>query len=198
MIMRRVGKGKWLKGEIHMKYNIIGKNIEVTNALESAVVEKLEKLDKYFNDSVEAQVTLIVEKLSHIIEITIPFNGSVLRAEVEGKNMYNIIDDAVAVIEKQVNKFKNKLKDKHRNGVSQFTSDFLREEVEEDDEHEIKIDRKKKFAIKPMDAEEAVLQMELVGHNFFVYLDADTEEVNVVYKRKNGTYGLIEPVLDEE
>ena len=150
-----------------MKYNIIGKNIELTEALENAVVEKLEKLDKYFNDS-------------------------------EGKNMYNIMDDAVDVIEKQVNKFKNKLRSKHRNGISQFTPDFLREEVEESKDQEIKIDRKKKFAIKPMDAEEAVLQMELVGHNFFVYLDADTEEVNVVYKRKNGTYGLIEPVLDEE
>ncbi len=181
-----------------MKYNIIGKNIEVTEALESAVVEKLEKLDKYFNDSVEAQVTLIVEKLSHIIEITIPFNGTVLRAEVEGRNMYNIMDDAVAVIEKQVNKFKHKLKNKHRNGISQFTPDFLREEVEDSNGAELKIDRKKKFAIKPMDAEEAVLQMELVGHNFFVYLDAETEEVNVVYKRKNGTYGLIEPALDEE
>ena len=180
-----------------MKYNIIGKNIELTEALEKAVVEKLEKLDKYFNDSVEAQVTLIVEKLSHIIEITIPFNGSVLRAEVEGKNMYNIMDDAVAIIEKQVNKFKNKLRSKHRNDVSQFAASFLNEAPEEN-EQAIKIDRKKKFAIKPMDAEEAVLQMELVGHNFFVYLDAETEDVNVVYKRKNGTYGLIEPILDEE
>lgn len=181
-----------------MKYNIIGKNIELTEALENAVIEKLGKLDKYFNDSVEAQVTLIVEKFSHIIEITIPFNGSVLRAEVEGRNMYNIMDDAVAVIEKQVNKFKNKLRSKHRNvGISQFTPGFLSEK-EQDDEDAIKIDRKKKFAIKPMDAEEAVLQMELVGHNFFVYLDAETEDVNVVYKRKNGTYGLIEPVLDEE
>ena len=87
-----------------MKYNINGKNIELTAALENAVREKIEKLDKYFNDSVNAQITLSVEKLSHIIEITIPFNGSVLRAEVEGKNMYNIMDDAVAVIEKQVNK----------------------------------------------------------------------------------------------
>ncbi len=178
-----------------MKYNISGKNIEVTAALENAVVEKLEKLNKYFNDDVEAQVTLIVEKLIHVIEITIPFHGSVLRAEVEGKNMYNIIDDAVAVIEKQVNKFKNKLRDRHRNNsTGSFTPGFLHQASAEDDV--IKIDRRKKFAIKPMDAEEAVMQMELVGHNFFVYLDADTEEVNVVYKRKNGTYGLIEPTLD--
>jgi putative sigma-54 modulation protein len=185
----------WLKGEMDMKYNISGKNIELTVALENAVIEKLTKLDKYFNDSVEVNVTLIVEKLVHVIEITIPFNGSVLRAEVEGKNMYNIIDDAVAVIEKQVNKFKNKLRSKHRNNSTlSFTPAFMNQTNENDEA--IKIDRRKKFAIKPMDAEEAVMQMELVGHNFFVYLDADTEEVNVVYKRRNGTYGLIEPTLD--
>ncbi|WP_069999841.1 ribosome hibernation-promoting factor, HPF/YfiA family [Cellulosilyticum sp. I15G10I2] len=177
-----------------MKHNITGKNIDLTAALENAVVEKLNKLDKYFSDNVEAQVTLIVEKLSHVIEITIPFNGSVLRAEVEGKNMYNIIDDAVAIIEKQVNKFKNKLRSKHRNNAPSFTPAFMH--LTDEAEDAIKIDKRKKFAIKPMDAEEAVMQMELVGHNFFVYLDADTEEVNVVYKRRNGTYGLIEPTLD--
>ena len=177
-----------------MKYNINGKNIELTVALENAVKEKIVKLDKYFNDSVIAQVTLSVEKLSHIIEITIPFNGSVLRAEVEGRNMYNIMDDAVAVIEKQVNKYKNRLRDRHRNTSSEFLPAFF--ETEEEDDVTLKIAKTKKFAVKPMNAEEAVLQMELVGHNFFVYLDADTEEVNVVYKRKNGTYGLIEPVLE--
>lgn len=183
-----------------MRYNVIGKNIEVTPALQNAVEESLKKLDKYFNDRVEAQVTLIVEKLDHVVEITIPFNGSVLRAEVIGKNMYNIMDDGVAIIEKQVNKFKNKLRSKHRStSTSEFTTSFMGEETDgANEENLLKIDRKKKFAIKPMDAEEAVLQMELVGHNFFVYLDADTEEVNVVYKRKNGTYGLIEPALDEE
>ena len=180
-----------------MKYNISGKNIELTPALENAVQEKIVKLDKYFNDSVTAQITLSVEKLSHIIEVTIPFNGSTLRAEVEGKNMYNIMDDAVSVIEKQVNKFKNKLRDKHRTvGINQLAADFLEEAC--GDEEVIKIDKTKKFAIKPMNSEEAVLQMELVGHNFFVFFDSETEDVNVVYKRKNGTYGLIEPVFDEE
>lgn len=178
-----------------MKYNISGKNIELTAALENAVEEKLAKLDKYFNDDVEVQVTLIVEKLIHVIEITIPFQGTVLRAEVEGKNMYNIIDDAIAVIEKQVNKFRNKLRDRQRNNhTPSFTPAFMHQTDEADDT--IKIDKRKKFAIKPMDSEEAVMQMELVGHNFFVYLDADTEEVNVVYKRKNGTYGLIEPTFN--
>ncbi len=173
-----------------MKYNINGKNIELTAALEGAVDEKIVKLNKYFNDSVVAQITLSVEKLSHIIEITIPFNGSVLRAEVEGKNMYNIIDDAVSVIEKQINKYKSRLRDRHRNASDDLMPAFFTDV--EADEAEIKIEKTKKFHIKPMSAEEAVLQMELVGHNFFVYQDGETEEVNVVYKRKNGTYGLIE------
>lgn len=179
-----------------MKYNISGKNIELTTALESAIGEKLIKLDKYFDDNVIAQVTLSVEKLSHIIEITIPFNSSVFRAEVEGKNMYSIIDDAVATIEKQINKFKNKLRAK-KYREQEFAASFLEDTDEEDSKEEvIRINKTKKFAIKPMDAEEAVLQMELVGHNFFVYLDSETEEVNVVYKRKNGSYGLIEPTLN--
>lgn len=182
-----------------MKYNITGKNIEVTDALNYAVGEKIVKLDKYFNDNVMAQVTLSVEKRKHIIEVTIPFNGSVLRAEVSGDNMYGIIDDAVATIEKQVNKFKSKIKVKNRGeGIGHLAADFLNEADDDFDENEIKIDKTKRFAIKPMNAEEAVMQMELVGHNFFVYFDSDTEDICVVYKRKNGTYGLIEPVFDED
>lgn len=179
-----------------MKYNIIGRNIEVTKGLENAVEDKLHKLNKYFNDQTEVQVMLSVEKLRHIIEITIPFNGQILRGEVEGKDMYAIIDDAVAIIEKQIVRFKNKLRRKHRSGgsLAGLTESFA--QIDTDEEETLQIDRKKKFAIKPMDAEEAIMQMELVGHNFFVYRDAHTEEVNVVYKRKNGTYGLIEPIID--
>lgn len=179
-----------------MKYNIVGRNIEVTKALENAILDKSKKLDKYFNENTPIQVTLSVEKQRHIIEIMIPFNGHSLRAEVDGKDMYALIDDAVAIIEKQVNKFKSKFRNKYRNTTTTgFTQAFLNE-VEEEEDVCLKIDRKKKFAIKPMDTEEAVMQMELLGHNFFVYLDATTEEVNVVYKRKNGTYGLIEPTFD--
>ncbi len=177
-----------------MKNIILGKNIEVTEALATIVTERLHKLDKYFNPDTEVQVTLSVENISHVIEITIPFNGQVLRAEMQGKDMYSIIDDAVAIIERQVVRFKNRLR-RHRNTAQPvFTADFMNQMNEEEDEA-IQIQRKKRFAVKPMDAEEAVLQMEMVGHNFFVYLDADTEEVHVVYKRKNGTYGLIEPTV---
>lgn len=179
-----------------MKYNIIARNIELTKGLENAILEKVVKLDKYFGEAAQAQVTLSVEKQRHIIEITIPFNGQILRAEVESDNMYAIMDDAVDIIEKQVTRFKNKLRTKHRNTPMSTLNPYFINEISEDEEDvSLQIDRKKKFAIKPMDTEEAVMQMELIGHNFFVYLDAHTEEVNVVYKRKNGTYGLIEPSL---
>lgn len=177
-----------------MKYNIIGKNIEVTKGLEYAVVDKLQKLDKYFNDNTEAQVMLSVEKQRHIIEITIPFNSQILRAEMDGKDMYAIIDDTVAIIEKQVVRFKDKLRRRSRGTVTHgFNQDFM--DLDYEAEETLKIDRRKQFPIKPMDVEEAIMQMELVGHTFFVYRDAHTEEVNVVYKRKNGTYGLIEPII---
>ncbi len=177
-----------------MKYKITGRNIEVTEALEDAIVNKIKKLDKYFGDNIEVYASLSVIKQDHILEITIPFNGTILRAEVNGKDMYSNIDDAVAIIEKQVNKFKNRLRSKRHSGPQLFNQTFI-EQASEKDDFELKIDRKKKFAIKPMDAEEAVMQMELLGHSFYVYLNSDTEEVNVVYRRKNGTYGLIEPTL---
>lgn len=178
-----------------MQYIISGKNIELTDALEDTMVKQMGKLDKYFLPSAEAQITFSVEKLRHIIEITIPFNGRILRAEVEGKDMYAIMDDAVAIIEKQLNKYKNKIQDKSRStSHAVFAEEFMQPTKVE--EPSLKIKKTKRFAIKPMSAEEAVLQMELVGHNFYVYLDENLEDVNVVYKRKNGSYGLIEPTLD--
>lgn len=178
-----------------MKYNIIGRNVDLTEALNTAIHNSCEKLEKYFNENTEATITLSVEKQRHIMEITIPFNSQVLRAETEGDNMYKIIDTGIDTIEKQILRFKNKLRTKNRNNTdNNFTSVFLSgDEVEADDS--LKIERRKKFAIKPMNSEEAVLQMELIGHNFYVYLDAETEEVNVVYKRRNNSYGLIEPQL---
>lgn len=185
-----------MKGDGCMQYIISGRNIELTEALETKMIKHMKKLDKYFLPSAEAQITFSVEKLRHIIEITIPFNGRILRAEVEGKDMYAIMDDAVAIIEKQLIKYKGRIQDRNRTAKQAiFAEEFMRP-VEEEKEPSLKIKKTKRFAIKPMSAEEAVLQMELLGHNFFVYLDANMEDVNVVYKRKNGSYGLIEPVLD--
>lgn len=179
-----------------MNYNVVTRNTELTKGMEEAIKNATSKLDKYFNQDTLIQLTITVEKQSQVVEIAINFNGQVLRAEVEGDNMYKIIDDAVDTLERQILRFKTKLRNKSRQTeVGPFSRDFLNIN-EEDTDDGITIKRKKKFAIKPMSAEEAVMQMELVDHAFYVYLDADTEEVNVVYKRKNNSYGLIEPIFD--
>lgn len=174
-----------------MKITVSGKNIDVTNALRNAVEKKLLKLDKYFNPDVEAHATLSVQKNRKIIEVTIPFNGVILRGEEANDDMYASIDLVEEKLEKQIRKQKTKIERRtHGDALKyQFIPDT--EKVEEDVEPAIV--RTKKFAMKPMSAEEAVLQMELLGHSFYVYASADDGEVNVVYKRKDGNYGLIEP-----
>ncbi len=173
-----------------MNLVISGKNIDITEGLRSAVEEKIGKLERYFNDSTEVHVTLSTEKSRQKIEVTIPMKGSIIRAEETSSDMYVSIDLVEEVIERQLRKYKNKLIDKEQT-VAQLSRTFIEEESY--DEEDIKIIRSKKFAMKPMDPEEACVQMELLGHNFFVFRNADTEEVNVVYKRKGSTYGLIEP-----
>lgn len=173
-----------------MNYRISGKNIEVTEGLRTAVQDKLNKLEKYFTDETEVQVTFSVEKDRQKIEVTIPVKGNVIRAEQVSDDMYVSIDLVEEVIERQVNRYKKKLVDQKQNAAF-FQKDFIEED--DADEEEIRIIRSKRFAVKPMDAEEACIQMELLGHNFFVFRNAETDEVNVVYKRKGNTYGLIEP-----
>jgi len=175
-----------------MKITVSGKNIDVTDALRDSVIRKISKLDKYFNPEVEAQVTLSVQRNRHIIEVTIPFDGVILRGEESTDDMYASIDMVLDKLEKQIIKHKTRLERKLR--VNSFkVADTSPREIEDEDElYNPLIVRTKKFAIKPMPVDEAVLQMDLLGHNFFVFLNAETEEVNVVYKRKDGRYGLIE------
>ena len=173
-----------------MRYIMYGKNIEVTEGLRTAVEEKFGKLSRYFTEDTEIHVTFSVEKDLQKIEVTIPMKGNIVRAEEESEDMYASIDMVEDTIERQLRKFKNKLVDKKQNAVS-LSQAFLAEDAEEEDE--VKIVRTKRFAVKPMDVEEACIQMELLGHNFFVFRNAETDEVNVVYKRKGNTYGLIEP-----
>lgn len=173
-----------------MKYVISGKNIDVTEGLRNAVEEKIGKLEKYFTPETEVHVTLSVEKERQKIEVTIPVKGSVIRSEQVSNDMYVSIDLVEEIIERQLKKYKNKILDRHQN------TDFFKQEfIEKDyvDESEIQIVRSKRFDIKPMYAEDACIQMELTGHNFFVFVNAETDQVNVVYKRKGNTYGLIEP-----
>ena len=173
-----------------MKYIISGKNIEVTDGLRSAVYEKLDRLEKYFNEDTEVLVTFSVEKDRQKMEVTIPIKGNIIRAEQVSDDMYVSIDLVTEVIERQIARHKKKLVDQAQS-ASYFQKSFIEEDIPDDDE--ISIIRTKKFAVKPMDPEEACVQMDLLGHNFFVFRNSETDEVNVVYKRKGNTYGLIEP-----
>ena len=177
-----------------MRFTITGRNIEVTQGLREAVEDKLGKLDRFFAPATEAVVRLSVQKDIQKIEVTIPVKGHIIRAEESSSDMYVSIDLVEEILERQLKKYKNKLIDKKQSAPS-FSEAFLQEDASA--EEEIKIVKSKKFAVKPMDPEEACVQMELLGHNFYVFLNADTEEVNVVYKRKGGTYGLIEPDFSE-
>lgn len=175
-----------------MRYTISGKNIEVTESLRKAVQDKIGKLERYFDSDTEIYVTLAVEKERQKIEVTIPVKGTIIRAEQESSDMYVSIDLVEEVIERQLKRYKNKLIDSKQDAVG-FSKLLAQEEVIEDDS--IEITRSKRFAMKPMDPEEACVQMELLGHNFYVFRNAETDEVNVVYKRKGkaNSYGLIEP-----
>ncbi|MCR5791894.1 MAG: ribosome-associated translation inhibitor RaiA [Lachnospiraceae bacterium] len=173
-----------------MKFVISGKNIDVTEGLKSAVYEKIGKLERYFTKDTEIHVTLSVEKERQKIEVTIPMKGNIIRAEQVSSDMYVSIDLVEEIIERQLRKYKNKLIEQKQAAIH-FSQNFVEEEIS--DEEEIKIIRSKKFAMKPMDPEEACIQMELLGHNFYVFRNAETDDVNVVYKRKGNTYGLIEP-----
>ena len=173
-----------------MKFIIVGRNIDVTEGLRTAVEDKLSKLEKYFNPDTEVHVTLSVEKERQKIEVTIPVKGNIIRSEQVSNDMYVSIDLVEEVIERQLKKYKKKIIDKHQN-VSSFSQAFV--EIEEDHDDDVKIVRTKKFDIKPMYPEDACVQMELLGHGFYVFVNAETDQVNVVYKRKGDTYGLIEP-----
>lgn len=173
-----------------MRYIISGKNIDVTEGLKEAIYDKLGKLEKYFNSDTEVIVTLSVEKQRQNIEVTIPVKGSIIRAEQVSDDMYVSIDLVEEIIERQMKKYKTKLVNK-LHAASHFQQEYI--DMETEDDENIKIVRTKRFAVKPMDIEEACIQMELLGHSFFVFRNAETDEVNVVYKRKGGTFGLIEP-----
>ena len=172
-----------------MRVTVIGKNINVTPALREIVEKKISKMDKYFEPNVTARATLTVQKNSQIFEVTIPFNGVILRCEESTDDMYKSIDLVENKLERQIRKQKTKLQ--RRSNESLRFSNFDEVASEEDDQGEIV--KVKRFNIKPMSAEEAILQMELVEHNFFVFKDCDTENINVIYKRKDGNYGLLEP-----
>ena len=173
-----------------MKFQFRGKNIQVTDALKERAEKKLGKLDKYFDTPPEAIVTLSVEKERHRVEVTIPLNGYILRGEEETNDMYSSVDQVVEKLEKQMEKYRTRLSKRNKGAsIKDIAASFVeRTAVEEDP----RLVRTKRFALKPMSVEEAILQMNLLGHSFFVFSNAENEEVNVVYRRKDGNYGLIE------
>ena len=152
-----------------MKYIITGRNIEVTEGLKSAIYEKIGKLERYFTPDTTVYVTLSVQKDRQKIEVTIPVKGSLVRAEQESSDMYVSIDLVEEIIERQLRRYKTKLIAREQEG-GDFSSAFIEEEDEFSEENEgINIARVKRFPLKPMNPEEACLQMELLGHNFFVF-----------------------------
>lgn len=181
-----------------MKFEIRGKNIEVTEALKDYTTKRLSKLEKYLDDVKGVQVALSVEGDRHKVEVTIPLNGIILRGEEAASDMYSSIDIVEEKLEKQIEKYKTKLYKHHRGaGFKRALTEEIQKELNKNGAVEkFKIVRTKRFALKPMDEEEAIMQMNLLGHSFFVFFNAESDEVNVVYRRRDGNFGLIEPDFD--
>lgn len=175
-----------------MRISITGKNLDVSKYLTDLVNKKVGKLERYFPQDAEVFVTLSVEKNRHIVEVTIPYDGGVIRGEEITGDMYASIDNVLDKLEKQIIRHRTKLDKCLRSGaLKEMDAQFLSDDDAE--EEGPRIVRVKRFAIKPMDEEEAMLQIEMVGHSFYVFLNSETNQMNVLYKRKDGNYGLIEP-----
>ena len=176
-----------------MRYNIKGKNMEIGERTKEKVSDKLDRAKKLFPEDAEATVVIKNEKLEYIVEVTIPMSKRVVRAEVSADDMMTAVDKAVDIIERQIVRYKKRLKTQmKKNAAFKAEYDAINIPVDDaDDDTLYKIEKSKKFEIRPMSAEEAVMQMELLGHSFFVFRNDETELINVVYKRKDGSFGLI-------
>ena len=181
-----------------MNIIISGKQMELTDGIKGAIEEKIERLDYYLHPETEVKVTVSAKKARQKIEVTIiPISGPIIRAEDIEENLYAAIDVVYDKLNKQLRKYKNRLQDRHQDNESiRFQGVDLSDEVDfdedENDDLNIVIERRKKFDMKPMSAEEAVLQMELIEHDFYMFRNIDTDEISIVYKRKNDGYGIIE------
>ncbi len=175
-----------------MKKNIRGDKLVVTDSIKSYIEEKIDKLTKYFdNDEIEAKIVIKVANNKEIIEVTIPTNKYTLRAEERNEDLYAAIDLVVDKLERQIRKNKTKLNDRYKKeSFMDFNFDFI-EEFEQDKDEEDLIVKRKTIDIKPMDEEEAILQMELLNHDFFMFKNIDEDCISVLYKRKDGKFGII-------
>jgi putative sigma-54 modulation protein len=174
-----------------MRVNITGKGMEVSDYLKDMVTKKVMKLQRYFGEDTEAHITMSIQRSRHIVEVTIPFNGIVLRGEEATGDMYASVDGVIKKLEKQIHKHRTALKKRlHENAFTKEDDAYA--EVLADEKRAVVV-RTKRFVVKPMDIEEAKMQMELLGHQFFVFRNALTNEINVLYQRHDGDLGLIEP-----
>jgi len=177
-----------------MKIIFKGKHIEVTDAIRNYIEKRLSKIERHFDHILEVIVTLSVEKSRQIVEVTLQTNRALIRAEEETDDMYTSIDKVADKLERQIKKYKEKYFQKPYPGTEKIVLANKEIDVEDSEPDKIaKIVKTKRFAIKPMSVEEAAMQMDLLGHNFFVFANDNTNKVNVLYKRKDGNFGLIEP-----
>jgi len=177
-----------------MKITFKGKHIEVTNAMRSYIEKRLNKIDRHFDHILEVIVTLSVEKNRQIVEATLQASRALIRAEEETDDMYTSIDKVADKLERQIQKYKEKYFQKPHPGTEKIGLANQKINAEDSEPDKIvKIVKTKRFAIKPMSVEEAAMQMDLLGHNFFVFANDITNKVNVLYKRRDGNFGLIEP-----
>ncbi|MBR2547494.1 MAG: ribosome-associated translation inhibitor RaiA [Eubacterium sp.] len=185
-----------------MKVNITGKNYPIYDKLEDTIEKKLSRLDKYFSDDIVANVVLSQKRGRDKIEVTINAKGVVFRAEELNSDIYEAIDKVVDKLSNQMSKFKGKLAKRYNDNKAlkfEFDQTDADEDMDEEEDgksfeeiYDTPVVKTKKFELRPMDVDEAILEMEMLGHNFFVYLDMDTDSVNVVYKRNGGSYGVLE------
>lgn len=174
-----------------MNILIRGKQIELTDALKEYVNKRVGKLEKYSDEFQDVQVTLLVIKDRHRVEVTAPINGVILRGEEETEDMYSSIDLVLEKLERQIEKYRTRLSKKLR--TKGFKGLENASQLKDTPEEEHDVVRNKKFSTKPVSADEAIMQMNLIGHSFFVFINEETDETNVVYRRRNGAYGLLKP-----
>ena len=175
-----------------MNITLRGDKIKITEAMQNYADEKLERLNKYFDDSdnVKANIVVKVQNYKQKVEVTIPLKNLILRAEEVQDDFYAAVDTVVDKIERQLRKNKTKLQSKKLKESKEIVFDYI-EDYDDEDEAQV-IVKRKKIEVKPMDEEEAILQMELLGHEFYLFKDAETNKPMLVYKRKDGNYGIIE------
>jgi len=178
-----------------MRISISGKNMQVSDYLRELVEKKVGKLERYFPQETEAQVTMAVERNRHIVEVTIPHNGGIIRGEEVTGDMYASIDNVLDKLEKQIIKHRTRLEKSLKSSAFKHEAPLFGgsyDDIASEDAQGPKIVRVKRFQVKPMSEEEAMLQAELLGHSFYVFTNSETNQINVLYIRKDGNYGLIE------